>query len=77
MLGQVLRAFRAAHADRPSQERVAEWSGLHRNYVSSAERGERNIAFVALGRWLSALGVTWEQFGAAVDRATDAGDRVK
>lgn len=71
-LGGVLRAFREAHPDAPSQERVGEWADLHRNYVGSAERGERNVAFEALTRWVAALGVTWAEFGAAVDRALDA-----
>ncbi|HEY0780319.1 MAG TPA: helix-turn-helix transcriptional regulator [Gemmatirosa sp.] len=68
-LGAVLRRLREAHPDAPSQERVGEWADLHRNYVGSAERGERNVAFEALTRWLAALGVTWAEFGAAVDLA--------
>jgi transcriptional regulator with XRE-family HTH domain len=67
-LGAVLRALREAHPEQPSQERVGEWADLHRNYVGSAERGERNVAFEALSRWLAALGVSWAEFGAAVDR---------
>lgn len=75
-LGAVLRALRKAHPDAPTVERLAEWADLHRNYVGSAERGERNVAFVALTRWLAALGVSWAEFGIAVDRrlARDAGD---
>lgn len=69
VLGRVLRTFREQHAARPSQIRVGEWADLHRNYVSSAERGERNVAFLALTRWLAALGVSWTEFGAAVDAA--------
>lgn len=65
----MLRGLREAHPDAPSQERVGEWADLHRNYVGSAERGERNVAFEALTRWLAALGVSWAEFGAAVDRA--------
>lgn len=68
-LGTVLRALREAHPDEPSQERVGEWADLHRNYVGSAERGQRNVAFEALSRWLVALGVSWADFGAAVDQA--------
>jgi transcriptional regulator with XRE-family HTH domain len=49
--------------------RLGEWADLHRNYVSSAERGERNVAFVALTRWLAALGVSWSEFGKAIDVA--------
>ena len=67
----VLRRLREGHRDAPSQERLGEWADLHRNYVGSAERGERNVAFEALTRWVAALGVTWAEFGAEVDRELD------
>lgn len=48
-------------------------SGLHRTYVSSAERGERNVSFEAIARWLAAVGASWREFGEALDRQVKRG----
>jgi hypothetical protein len=42
---------------------------LHRTYVGSVERGERNASFESIDRLLAALGVSWAEFGRAIDGA--------
>lgn len=60
-LGRVLRAYRTAAG--LTQEALGYRCGLARNYVGMVERGEANISFTAMERWLAATVVTWERFG--------------
>lgn len=45
-----------------SQEELAARAGLHRNYVGSVERGEREIGITALGRLTAALSISLQEF---------------
>jgi transcriptional regulator with XRE-family HTH domain len=44
-----------------SQEKLAELAKLHRTYVSSVERGKRNISLVNIERLALALGVSLKE----------------
>lgn len=56
ILARNLRRFRAAKA--VSQEALADLAGLHRTYLGSVERGERNVSIDNIERLADALGVT-------------------
>lgn len=49
---------RLRHAQRLSQEKLADICGLHRTYVGSVERGERNVTLSSLELLAKALDVS-------------------
>jgi transcriptional regulator with XRE-family HTH domain len=53
--GVKLRSLREAAG--VSQEKLADMAGLHRTYVSSVERGQRNISLLNIERLALALEV--------------------
>jgi transcriptional regulator with XRE-family HTH domain len=59
LFGQKLRKIRERVG--VSQEKLAELAKLHRTYVSSVERGKRNISLVNIERLAQALGVSLKE----------------
>ena len=53
--GAAVRAFREQRAI--TQEKLAELAELHTNYVSSVERGERNLSLHNIAKLAYALGI--------------------
>ena len=68
-LGNVLRAFRLQTG--MSQEKLADTAELHRTYIGSIERGERNITVKNVDRILTSLNKSWIDFGRAFEDELD------
>lgn len=58
--GQHVRKLREAR--KWTQEEMAERSGLHRTYIGSIERGERNLALLNIRKVANAFGLTLYEF---------------
>ncbi len=56
ILAENIRAHR--HAQNLSQEELADLCSLHRTYIGSVERGERNVTLSTLEILANTLGVT-------------------
>lgn len=56
ILAENLRQYRKLHGY--SQEELANECGLHRTYIGSVERGERNVSLSTLEVLANALGVS-------------------
>lgn len=54
--GEHLREMRTAKGF--SQEALADAAGLHRTYISSVERGERNVTLETIEKLAKALGIS-------------------
>lgn len=64
-LGLVLRELRQARG--LTQEALAHAADFDRTYVGQIERAEKSPTFEMLWRVLDALGVSWTEFGRALD----------
>jgi len=74
----LLKAFGAAMRLRRkevelTQEQVAEHADLHTNYVSSVERGERNVSLHDIAQIAAALRVQPSELVAAIDHLSPSG----
>ncbi len=71
LLGAVGTRIRDARTTRSlSQERLAHLCNLHRTYISSVERGERNISIINLRRIARSLGLTLRDLLTHVEQDT-------
>lgn len=71
--GELVRRLRRERGY--SQEDFSFRVGLHQTYVSSIERGERNVTIATANRIAEALGTTLAGLFADLERPSSAGSR--
>lgn len=72
-LGQRIRKLRTAQGW--SQEEFADRCGLHRTYMGSVERGERNLTLRSLLTISKCLGITLSELVLGLERKEGASAR--
>lgn len=60
--GKRMKALRNQKGKKFSQEKLGEASGLHRNYISDAERGTRNVSLIAILKIIKGLDSSISEF---------------
>jgi len=60
-----------------SQEELAERADVDRTYVGTVERGETNVSFEGILKFLHALGRSWTELGSQLDRELGLKGRLK
>lgn len=60
--GKRMKVLRNQKGNKFSQEKLGEASGLHRNYISDAERGTRNVSLVAILKIIKGLDSSISEF---------------
>lgn len=60
--GKRMKVLRNQKGKNFSQEKLGAASGLHRNYISDAERGTRNVSLVAILKIIKGLDSTISDF---------------
>jgi transcriptional regulator with XRE-family HTH domain len=63
-LAEVIRTFRRAAGY--TQEGFAYEAHLDRGFVGAVERAERNVGFRKIRQLLIGLGISWREFGTAL-----------
>jgi len=71
--GELVRRLRRERGY--SQEDFSFRVGLHQTYVSSIERGERNVTIQTADRIAGAFGLTLTELFAELERSASAGPR--
>jgi len=66
LLGEEIRLRRKSLG--LNQEELAEGAGLHRTFISSVERGKKNISILSLEALATSLDVSMTDLIAAVER---------
>lgn len=60
--GRRMKTLRNGKGKKFSQEKLSEVSGLHRNYISDAERGTRNVSLLAMFKIIQGLDISFADF---------------
>jgi len=74
LVGQRIRNYRIQAG--LSQEKLAELSGCHPNYIGQLERGEKNATIESIGKVASALNIPLSQLFEKLDEHSDTQNNI-